>query len=104
MIREKRRYILVESGFEVGEHDRESFAYGLYDGLLRCLGETGYHRVNPKVVDFVGSNRFIMRSSLSGAGSLVAARALLKRVNGKEAYFYTLKSSGTIRALSKFEY
>ena len=103
MIREKHRYILVESGTGVAERDRDSFTTGLYNGLLHCIGESNYHRVNPKVVSFTGNNRFVIRSSLAGCGPLIAAMALLKRVNGNDAYFYTLKSSGTIRALSSFK-
>ncbi len=103
-MKDKHRYILVESGVEISDNDIEDFSSGLYSGLMHCIGEANYHRVNPKIVNFVGRNRFIIKSSLSGSGFLIAALALLKRVNSKETYFYTLKTSGTIKALSSFEY
>ena len=98
-MRDKHRYILVESSCEVAEADRERFSSGLYSGLLQCIGEANYHRVNPRVMDFVGSRRFIIRSMLDGCGLTVAALAMIKKVNGDDVYFYTLKCSGTMKAL-----
>lgn len=102
MMRDKHRYVLVESGADVPEPEREDFSFGLYNALLHCLGESNYHRINPKVVKFVAANRFIIKSSLAGCGPMVAALALLKKVNNRDSYFYTLKSSGTIKALGSF--
>ena len=104
MMREKHRYVLVESGAGVPESERESFVFGLRNALLHCIGESNYHRANPKIVDFVGPNRFIMRSSLWGYGPLIAALTLIKKVNNSDSYFYTLKSSGTLRALGSFKH
>lgn len=103
MMREKHRYVLVESGMEVPEQDRENFALGLRNALLHYIGESNCHRANPRIVEFTGPNRFIMRSSLWGYGQLVAALALIKKVNGGDSYFYTLKSSGTLKALGSFK-
>ena len=103
-MKEKQRYTLVESGMEITEREQEEFSLGLYNALLHCLGEATYHKANPKVVKFLSDKRFLLRSSLSGCGVLTAALAMVKKVNGKDAYFYTLKTSGTIRALSSFEY
>ncbi len=103
-MKEKQRYTLVESGIEVEEAERDEFSLGLYGALLHCVGEATYHRVNPKVIKFLGKKRFLVRSSLSGCGIMTAALAMVKKVNGKDAYFYTLKTSGTIRALSSFKY
>ncbi len=102
-MREKHRYVLVESGMDVKEPDRENFAFGLRNALLHYIGESNYHRANPKIVEFTSQNRFIMRSSLWGYGQLVAALALIKKVNGSDYYFYTLKSSGTLKALDSFK-
>ena len=99
MMREKHRYVLVESGTDVEEREREDFAFGLRNALLHCIGESNYHRANPRIVEFVRPNMFIIRSSLWGCGQVVAALALIKRVNERDSYFYTLKSSGTLKAL-----
>lgn len=103
-MRDKHRYILVEAGTDIDDDEIGDFSSGLYSGLMHCIGEANYHRVNPKIVDFVSKNRFIMKSSLSGSGFLIGALALIKMVNNRETYFYTLKTSGTIKALSSFEY
>lgn len=102
MMREKKRYILVESGIAVREPDRDGFSYALYNALLHSIGESSYHRVNPKVVEFLGEKRFILRANLQGSGMLIATLGLLKKIDGRDCYFYTLKTSGTIKALSSF--
>ncbi len=104
MMRDKHRYVLVESGIAIPESERDDFAFGLRNALLHCIGESNYHRANPKIMEFAAQNRFIIRSSLWGCGQLVAALALIKKVNGNDAYFYTLRSSGTIRSVADFKH
>jgi RNase P/RNase MRP subunit POP5 len=102
MMRDKKRYLLVESTIPLGTDER-SFSHSLYKEIIRCIGETSYHKINPKFMKFVSDNRFIIKSGLSGAGQLVLAFALIKKIDTKETGFYTLKSSGTIKALSAFK-
>jgi RNase P/RNase MRP subunit POP5 len=101
MIREKHRYILVESGAKIDERSAGAFSDALYKELLECIGSLSYHKIRPKVIKIVNANTFILKTSLYGCGSVVAALALIKKVGGTDAYFYTLKTSGTIRALLK---
>ncbi len=89
MMRTKHRYILVESASYAR---REA----LQSELLRVIG-TDYHIVNPKILDIRG--KMVIRCSLAGMGKLTTALALIKSLDGKENAFYTIKSSGTIRAL-----
>ncbi len=103
-MRDKRRYILVESGIGIAEAERDDFSMALYNALLHSIGESTYHRVNPKMVKFMGERRFILRAALAGSGLLIAALGLLKKINGRDCYFYTLKTSGTIKALASFKY
>jgi RNase P/RNase MRP subunit POP5 len=103
-LRDKSRYLLVESNIDIAESDREQFTFALYNGLLHSIGESNYHVVNPKVVDFVEKSRFIIKSSLVGYNKLILAFALIKKMEGMDVYFYTLKSSGTIKALNSFKY
>jgi RNase P/RNase MRP subunit POP5 len=49
----------------------------------------------------VDESRFVIKSSLEGTGKLILAFALIKKVGETETAFYTLKSSGTIKALLK---
>ncbi len=100
-MREKHRYIAVESGHAVTEPERDDFATGLRIALMRCIGESNFHMVNPRVVEFLNDNTFILRTSLAGCGHVIAALALIKRIGGRDAYFYTLGASGTIKALKK---
>ncbi len=97
-MREKHRYLLVESSAPI-KGDEKSFTNALYRELIRCIGEMNYHNVNPRVVKLLGEKRFIIKSSLEGTGQLVLAFALIKRLNDSDVAFYTLKSSGTIKAL-----
>ena len=97
-MRDKRRYLLVETSEKITDDER-TFSNNLYQGLSRAIGEMGYHHVSPKVMKIVDENHFIIRSNLDGTGTLVAALALVKRINNSDIAFYTLKSSGTIRAV-----
>jgi RNase P/RNase MRP subunit POP5 len=98
MMRDKQRYVLVEA-YPDADGYTETFWNQLSDELLRCIGETNYHITNPKFVKFVGKNTFIIRTTVPGAAQVILSLALIKNLNGKEIAFYTLKTSGTIRAL-----
>lgn len=101
MMREKKRYILVEM-YAPAPEDTDSFKKGLYAELVKCAGQLEYHRMNPHVIEFLAGNRFIVRASLEGTPAIVAALAFVKSVNGAENAFYTLRSSGTLRALREY--
>ena len=108
MIREKHRYIMVEASENINavgdEATNKRFENALYTALRAELGDISYFSVNPKLVLRQGSSVLVMRCSLKGFGSLVRAFALIKRFEGREMGFYTIKSSGTIRALKNFPY
>ncbi len=99
-MRDKHRYLLVEMSNETQLNDREFYAL-LSRELIRCIGEMHFHKVNPWFMKFVGKRSFILKSSLDGVNSLTLALALIKRLNTEPMAFYTLKSSGTIKALLK---
>ena len=100
-MREKKRYILVEAHSPIAG-DKDSFKKGLYTELVKCAGQLSYHRMNPHLVGFLDSNRFIIRASLDGTPAIVASLAFVKSVNSVENAFYTLRSSGTLRALREY--
>lgn len=99
-MRDKRRYLLVETSGKI-TYDEKTFSNAVQKELLRCIGEINYHKVNPKFMKLVDDNHFIIRSSLDGIGQLVLAFSLIKKTGDAEMSFYTLKSSGTIRAVQR---
>jgi len=96
-MRTKQRYLLVETSNEV--HEIHAFTEQLYKGIIEISGQLGYHKINPKVIEFAGNNLFIIKASLSGVGELIRALTFLKKVGNSEVAFFTLRSSGTLRAL-----
>jgi RNase P/RNase MRP subunit POP5 len=101
MMREKRRYILVESTFETAEGLRKEFEFELFKELMHNLGEINYFKANPKVMKYIGAKKFILKCNLVKYKDVVLALTFIKRIAGKEAAFYTLNASGTIKALEK---
>ncbi|MDE1871568.1 MAG: Rpp14/Pop5 family protein [Candidatus Micrarchaeota archaeon] len=101
MMREKRRYLLVRSTMGIQDMQRRDFEQELYREMLRSIGEYSYFRSNPKIVKYLDSCNFIMKCNLAKYGETIIALTFIKRISGREVGFYTLKSSGTIRALMK---
>ncbi|MCL5429893.1 MAG: Rpp14/Pop5 family protein [Candidatus Marsarchaeota archaeon] len=101
-MRDKQRYVLVEmADMEGPEKDvnENEFWISFSRELMKCVGEANYHKINPKFVKSVNKKAFVVRSSLEGTSDFVLATSLMKRLDNSDAAFYTLKSSGTIRAL-----
>ena len=100
MIKDKHRYVMVETISPLVGDEKEFF-YNLTKEISRCVGEANLHKVNPKLMKFVDNRHMIIKSSLQGVHDLILSLALIKRVNGTDIAFYTLKSSGTIKALTR---
>lgn len=90
---------MVESAVQIP--DKEEFKRQFYRELLLVLGELGYHRVNPRIIKFLDSSRFIMKADLEGVSEAIRATALINRIGERNTAFYTIGSSGTIKALTK---
>lgn len=101
MMREKRRYLLVESTIEISENSRREFELALYNSLLHNIGEIGYFRANPKIMKYLGGRQFILKCNLVKYKETLNALTFIKSLNGKETGLYTLNASGTILALTK---
>ena len=101
MMREKRRYLLVESTMEVAESARREFELELCKELLHNIGEIAYFRANPKIMKFIGGNKFVLKCNLVKYKETVLALTFIKRIGGREIGLYTLNASGTILALEK---
>jgi len=101
MMRPKSRYILVESSVQIEAANAQQFERQLYEALLRSIGELSYHEANPRIMKFLNERQFILKCGLQGYKSTILALSMIKRLEGAEIAFYTIKSSGTIRALLK---
>ena len=101
MMRDKRRYLLVASSRPIKGPEPRLFEIPFYNALMTQLGEAEYFKANPKVIKFIGNDRFILRVSLERYEQSIVAVTLVKSLVGKPIGFYTLKSSGTIKALQK---
>lgn len=97
---EKRRYILVESASELNP-ESGSFEHDFLKELLHNIGEVNYHGANPRIIKYMGKNRFVLRCNLQRYRDTIIALTFMKRVGGADTGFYTLNASGTILALSK---
>ncbi|MGC8649280.1 MAG: Rpp14/Pop5 family protein [Candidatus Micrarchaeia archaeon] len=98
-MKNKIRYVLVESTFDIV--NESLFWRSLSRELIRCIGELNYHKVNPKLMGLINSKNFVVRAELKGINMLILSLALIKNIDNKEVAFYTLKTSGTLKALMK---
>jgi RNase P/RNase MRP subunit POP5 len=100
-VRDKHRYILVETSVSTALRTNKQLEYKLYSAMMGVLGSMNYHKVNPKIVRFSGDSAFALKVRHEGADSAMAALALIRSLDGKTMGFYTTKSSGTLQALFK---
>jgi|SRR5271154_3370468 len=103
MMREKRRYILVESTISIADSAKREFELDLYKELMHNIGEVAYFRANPKVIKYLDEKRFVLKCNLVKYKETLIAITFIKKISGKEVGFYTLNASGTIRALENKE-
>lgn len=99
-MRDKKRYIMVESASELSM-DKEGLDRALKQAVLSLVGQLGYYDISPKLVSLIDSKHFVVRCRLQGYERMLLASALIKRLGETETGLYTLKSSGTIKALMK---
>ncbi|MEM0154249.1 MAG: Rpp14/Pop5 family protein [Methanothrix sp.] len=100
MIRDKKRYIMLESASELNM-EKDELDRALKQAILSLVGQLGYYYISPKLVLLIDGKHFVIRCRLQGYESMLLASALIKRLGTTETGLYTLKSSGTIKALMK---
>ncbi len=100
MIRNKKRYMMVETTSEL-KMDKEELDRALKQAVLLLVGQLGYYDISPKLVSLIDSKHFVVRCKLQGYERMLLASALIKKLGAAETGLYTLKSSGTIKALMK---
>ncbi len=97
-MKQKYRYLLIESSLEI--EDRHRFTSRLFNELINIIG-LNYYKVNPKIVSFIDQNKFIIKGSNSNINFLILAFTFIKELDNNPIYFYTLKSSGTIKSIKE---
>jgi RNase P/RNase MRP subunit POP5 len=100
MLRDKKRYIMLEATSEL-KTDKDELDRALKQAVLSLVGQLGYYDISPKLVSLVDGKHFVVRCRLKGYERMLLASALVKRLGATETGLYTLKSSGTIKALMK---
>jgi ribonuclease P/MRP protein subunit POP5 len=96
-MREKRRYIHFR--FESSRRLSESEAkYELYNAVLSFLGELGFSKANPRLVEF-NDNSGILMCSNPELQNVKAALALVSKIKGDDGCIRVLKVSGMIGKL-----
>ncbi len=97
-MKKKYRYLLIESSLEI--RDKSQFNIQLFNELINIIG-LNYYKVNPRIVSFIDKNTFIIKCSNSYISFLILAFTFIKFLNKNPIYFYTLKSSGTIKSIKE---
>ncbi len=89
-MRAKHRYILLMSTHAVeGQSIKRALFYKL--GI-------NYYKASIRIIS-MQQNIAIIKCSLESFMQVIAALTMVKEVDGHEIAFYTLKASGTLRAL-----
>lgn len=94
----KNRYVLVESSAPVDTREAATASY-LNDAIAAEMGHVRYLEANPKLVYQVNPSSFIVRVNRGYEKELILSLAFIKEVGGSKVGFYTLNTSGTVRAL-----
>lgn len=96
-MRKKRRYIQIR--FECSRRLSESEAREeLYNAILSFLGELGFSKANPKLIEF-RDNSGVLVSSNQEVQNVKAALALVSKIKGENGCIRVLKVSGMISKL-----
>jgi ribonuclease P/MRP protein subunit POP5 len=97
-MREKRRYVYFtfECNSQLAENEaREE----LYSAILSFLGELGFSKANPKLVEFK-DNSGVLRCANSEVQRVKAALALKNKIKGENGCIRVLKVSGMVSKLN----
>ncbi|MCX6776602.1 MAG: hypothetical protein NTY73_01355 [Candidatus Micrarchaeota archaeon] len=98
-LRQKKRYVHLrfECPCNISENEAQAELYG---ALLSFLGELGFSRANPKLVEFNSTSKSgILKCSNAEIQNVKAALALVNRVKGENGCIRILKVSGSVSKL-----
>jgi RNase P/RNase MRP subunit POP5 len=99
--RHKNRYILVESSDILNTRQYDT-ASSLMSAFHSQVGNVGFSEMSPKLMHQVNDRVFIMRINRDHERKAVLALAFIKSVGNRKIGLYTIRISGTIRALKTF--
>lgn len=98
-MRDKKRY--VHFRFECGQKLSESEARSeVYNAILSFLGELGFSKANPRLVEF-SDNSGVLLCSNHEAQKVKAALALVGKIKGEDGCIRVLKVSGMMSKLQR---
>ena len=95
--RRKSRYVLLELTRDVDMTAKEN-DHSLKNSLLNYMGEHSYADANPHVMRQDG-NRVVIRVNRGMERELILATCFIKRIGNVDLGIYSIKTSGSIRAL-----
>ncbi len=101
IFKRKNRYILVETSSPIDLSNRGVFEE-VASKLKSYLGEHAFMESNPQIISKLDEKNFIMKVTRGTEKQLFLALSFLKGVNDKEIGFYTLRTSGTVRAIKDY--
>jgi RNase P/RNase MRP subunit POP5 len=81
--------------------EKEELERLVKQAVLSLVGQLGYYDISPKLISVVDKNHIVMRCRLRGYKRMLLVFSLIKRLGSMETGIYTLKSSGTLKALLK---
>lgn len=99
--RPKNRYLLVESPMPLDTRDHV-LAKRILDAITFEIGAIGFVKANPKIVYQAGDRAFILRINRGCEDGVVLALSFIKEIGDVKIGFYTIRTSGTIRALISY--
>jgi RNase P/RNase MRP subunit POP5 len=99
IMRPKFRYVLLESSEDLNLIDKESISE-LRNRFRYIMGEQKYLDAEPKI-KLVNKNRFVIKVNRGSEEDIVLASCFIKDFSGKRIGLYTVKTSGSIRAVTK---
>ncbi|MDE1869767.1 MAG: Rpp14/Pop5 family protein [Candidatus Micrarchaeota archaeon] len=98
ILKRKSRYVMVEASRPIDLTDKPAWSQ-LRADISRFIGEKEYLDANPFLAEQIDQTKFIIRVNRGSEKAIVLAFSFIKLFNNSEIGFYTLKTSGTIRAL-----
>lgn len=98
ILKRKSRYVMIEASRPLDVTDKLAWSQ-LRADISKFIGEKEYLDANPFLAEQTDERKFIIRVSRGSEKAIVLAFSFIKLFNNQEIGFYTLKTSGTIRAL-----
>lgn len=98
-LREKKRYVAFKINSEA-DFSRKQAENGINMAILNYIGELGYARAGPILVDF-NKNKGVLRVNNKELNNVRASLSLVKTVENKKAFISSITASGILNKARK---